>query len=134
MRPAPVRRVQTGHTTQGTAIVDSDAPAVAVNPATKKPPVEDSELSITLIHRTTGYPASLQGSIDELKVENLQRSKGTGVVCQVVDIPPSSEGSPVDLHRNQSLDYGVILQGSVILVLDDGSETILKEGDVYVQR
>jgi len=39
--------------------------------------------------------------------------------------------SPV--HRTQSVDYGIVLSGEVVLVLDD-SETVLQAGDVVVQR
>jgi hypothetical protein len=131
---APVRRIVTGHNSQGIAIFEADADVVAVNPVTKNPPTDNSSPAITLIHRTNGVPVTLQGSEEEFKVENLQRSKGSGIVCQVVDISPASQGKPVHLHRNQSLDYGVILAGSIVLGLDNGVEKTLKEGDVYVQR
>jgi hypothetical protein len=37
------------------------------------------------------------------------------------------------VHRTQSVDYGIVLSGEVVLVLDD-SETVLRAGDVAVQR
>jgi quercetin dioxygenase-like cupin family protein len=37
------------------------------------------------------------------------------------------------MHRTQSVDYGIVLDGEVVLVLD-GSETTLRPGDVAVQR
>jgi hypothetical protein len=40
-------------------------------------------------------------------------------------------GLPV--HRTQSVDYGIVLDGEVVLVLDD-AETTLRAGDVVVQR
>lgn len=33
-----------------------------------------------------------------------------------------------------SVDYGTILEGEITLILDGGEETVLKAGDVYVQR
>jgi quercetin dioxygenase-like cupin family protein len=36
-------------------------------------------------------------------------------------------------HRTQSVDYGIVLDGEVVLVLDE-SETVLRAGDVVVQR
>jgi uncharacterized cupin superfamily protein len=36
-------------------------------------------------------------------------------------------------HRTESVDYGIVLDGEVMLVLDD-SETALRPGDVVVQR
>jgi hypothetical protein len=37
-------------------------------------------------------------------------------------------------HRTQSIDFGVVLKGTITMVLDDGSETTFNEGDVCVQR
>jgi quercetin dioxygenase-like cupin family protein len=36
------------------------------------------------------------------------------------------------VHRTQSVDYGIVLSGEVVLALDD-SETVLRAGDVVVQ-
>ncbi len=38
------------------------------------------------------------------------------------------------MHRTQSLDYGIVLEGSIIMVLDDGEEHLLRRGDVAIQR
>ena len=38
------------------------------------------------------------------------------------------------MHRTQSIDFGVVLKGTITMVLDDDSETVFKEGDVCVQR
>jgi len=38
------------------------------------------------------------------------------------------------MHRAVVLDLGVVLNGEVLLVLDDGVETVAKEGEVVVQR
>jgi hypothetical protein len=44
---------------------------------------------------------------------------------------PAGVVSPV--HRTQSVDYGIVLSGEVVLVLDD-TETVVRAGDVVVQR
>ena len=38
------------------------------------------------------------------------------------------------MHRTVSLDYGVVLEGEVELVLDSGATRILKRGAIAVQR
>jgi len=38
------------------------------------------------------------------------------------------------MHRTVSLDYGVVLEGEVELVLDSGETRVLRRGDVAVQR
>lgn len=37
------------------------------------------------------------------------------------------------MHRNDTVDYNIILSGEVVAVTDDG-ETLLKAGDVLIQR
>lgn len=130
----PVRRVVTGHTADGKAIFESDENLSGVDSVTKAAPTDDTYLKIALMHRTTGHPPTLQGPKDETRVNNLHRPEGSGIVFETVDVPPASKARPVSQHRNQSLDYGVVLKGSIVLTLEDGVETVLKEGDVYVQK
>ncbi|MBB4953639.1 mannose-6-phosphate isomerase-like protein (cupin superfamily) [Agrobacterium vitis] len=45
-----------------------------------------------------------------------------------------TENSPHPLmHRTESVDYGVVIEGEMTLVLDDG-EALLKPGSVVIQR
>jgi len=37
------------------------------------------------------------------------------------------------MHRTESIDYGVVIDGEMTLVLDD-SEVLLKPGSVVIQR
>jgi naringenin degradation protein FdeH len=37
------------------------------------------------------------------------------------------------VHRTESIDYGIVLEGEITLVLDD-SEVTLRAGDIVVQR
>ena len=97
--------------------------------------MKDKPLGITLIHRTRSFPVKLQGGEEELGPENARRGQGElGIVCQVIDLPPMTSDQPLFLHRNQSLDYGVVLKGSMQIVLDDGVVETLHEGDVFVQK
>jgi len=54
-----------------------------------------------------------------------------GTVLRFVDVPPLSL-SP--MHRTVSLDYGVVLEGEMELVLDSGETRIMRRGDVAIQR
>lgn len=54
-----------------------------------------------------------------------------GTVCRIVDMNP---GCLSPMHRTVSLDYGVVLEGEVALVLDSGEERLLRRGDVAIQR
>jgi quercetin dioxygenase-like cupin family protein len=53
-----------------------------------------------------------------------------GTKIRINELPPGA-GSP--MHRTQTVDYGIVLDGEVVLVLDD-SETVLRAGDVVVQQ
>ena len=53
-----------------------------------------------------------------------------GTKIRVNEFPP---GVVSPTHRTQSVDYGIVLDGEVVLVLD-GTETVLRAGDVVVQR
>jgi uncharacterized cupin superfamily protein len=37
------------------------------------------------------------------------------------------------MHRTRSIDYGIVLEGEIYMILDD-SEVRLRAGDVVVQR
>ena len=54
-----------------------------------------------------------------------------GTVLRFVDMPP---GAVSPMHRTVSLDYGVLLEGNVDLVLDSGEVRSMKRGDVAIQR
>ncbi|KAI0125970.1 hypothetical protein BJ170DRAFT_583747 [Xylariales sp. AK1849] len=54
-----------------------------------------------------------------------------GTVARFVDSPPNSLST---MHRTISLDYGVVIEGEVELVLDSGETRLLKRGDFAVQR
>ncbi|KAI1813872.1 hypothetical protein GGS20DRAFT_586095 [Poronia punctata] len=62
---------------------------------------------------------------------NLGLAKKGGVVCRMVDFSP---GYVCMMHRTQSLDFGVVVEGEVELILDDGTERGMGRGDVAVQR
>jgi quercetin dioxygenase-like cupin family protein len=53
-----------------------------------------------------------------------------GTKIRINELPPGA-GSP--MHRTQTVDYGIVLDGEIVLVLED-SETVLRAGDVVVQR
>ncbi|KAF2158254.1 hypothetical protein K461DRAFT_326235 [Myriangium duriaei CBS 260.36] len=54
-----------------------------------------------------------------------------GTVLRLVDMRP---GALSPMHRTVSLDYGVVLEGEVELVLDSGEVRLMRRGDVAIQR
>ncbi|HEV7714809.1 MAG TPA: cupin domain-containing protein [Steroidobacteraceae bacterium] len=57
-----------------------------------------------------------------------------GHLLRIIDIyPPKEGGKRTVMHRTKTLDYVVVIEGEIVLVLDD-SEVTLKKSDVVVQR
>ncbi|KAE8154449.1 hypothetical protein BDV25DRAFT_172098 [Aspergillus avenaceus] len=125
----PLQRFITTHNAQGQAVfsnnLSEDMPVQKVN-----------EVTFSLAYTTDQFPAQLSADADLTSYEqNLSSPPGlsisTGTVCRIVDMPP---GQTSPMHRTVSLDYGVVLEGEVELLLDSGETRLLKRGDVAVQR
>ncbi|KAJ4396882.1 hypothetical protein N0V93_001104 [Gnomoniopsis smithogilvyi] len=87
-------------------------------------------------YATTSYPADFTNQSDIATYSSsLTNLPGVvipgGSVLRIVDIRP---GGVSPMHRTVSLDYGVVLEGEIELVLDSGESRIMKKGDVSVQR
>lgn len=81
--------------------------------------------------RTDSVPAAVQGPIPDLNGKMIPLANPDGVTLRVVDFPP--HGEPL-MHRTISLDFGIVLKGEIICMLDDGAEKLCKEHDIVVQR
>lgn len=140
-----VRRIITGHDANGRAIIESDTNLTPINPLTGTPASSDASsgdplpFAFALLHRTSAFPASNTEPPIEYYGKKTSLEDKIGTTCRIVDFTPLKIGEDGKLpegfmHRTQSLDYGVVLKGEIILELDDGKETLVKEGDVVVQR
>jgi uncharacterized cupin superfamily protein len=57
-----------------------------------------------------------------------------GHLLRILDVYPLSDGGKrTVMHRTRTLDYVVVIEGELVLILDD-SEVVLTPGDVVVQR
>ncbi|KAF7552168.1 hypothetical protein G7Z17_g4504 [Cylindrodendrum hubeiense] len=75
------------------------------------------------------HPAELR---DSDPVEPDKRDiYASGSLIRVVDFPPNSQGHN---HRTASLDYGIVLEGELELLMEDDSRTTVGAGDVIVQQ
>ncbi|GAW17497.1 hypothetical protein ANO14919_069540 [Xylariales sp. No.14919] len=119
----------TGHNDAGQATVQAARPAAWQV-------LEGGVMGFNQIY-TNPVPADLNGDAD-LRFHDAKLASGTlglatksGTVCRMVDFGP---GYVCMMHRTQSLDFGVVVEGEIDLILDDGSSTRLKRGDIAVQR
>jgi mannose-6-phosphate isomerase-like protein (cupin superfamily) len=147
----PTRRVVTGHDRAGKAVVviDGAAPNARIRKATG--------LTSTLVWVTDESPAAISGETDRAEREIGVAPPHRGSIFRVVDFPPAADLETVDneamtremgiehrapdamhfrhagMHRTRSVDYAVVIDGEIDMLLDD-SEVHLKAGDVLVQQ
>lgn len=152
----------TTHNPSGAAVFHSSDPAKWV-------PLFDNQMAFNVVYTTSAFPAQLSApqpadgppssssaeaatsSADsqtqpqnDLQAHEFLMAQGgpglanpDGTVCRVVDFAPDC---PAVMHRTQSLDYGVILEGEFELMLESedegkgGVKRVVKRGDVVVQR
>ncbi|HET8987932.1 MAG TPA: cupin domain-containing protein [Humibacillus sp.] len=126
------RRVVTGHTDAGVSVVLSDGPV----PVSRELP--DDGVAFHEIWNTEGAPAAITA------VEASEPTERTlavpppprGTKIRINEFAPGhldERGLQSPVHRTASVDYGIVLEGEITLVLDD-SEVTLQAGDIVVQR
>lgn len=118
-----IRRIVTGHDTTGKAVFLQDS-------LIKGGSLPDGEAAFAVIWRTIGHPVDNNDATDRA-AEPVGLTQANGSILRIVDIPP---GKRSPMHRTNSLDYGIVLQGAVGLELDDGASTLVQTGEVVVQR
>jgi hypothetical protein len=145
----PVRRVVTGHDAEGRSIILTDGPAPTVMTSA-------TNATITDLWETTQTPASNSGGEDaSLRPVHLM-PPNNGSIFRIVEVPPDSErdfgnceaafaamgaADVLDhgnsrhpgFHKTNTVDCVVVLEGEIWALMDVG-ETLLKAGDVLVQR
>lgn len=151
-----IHRVVTGHDAHGKAIVTSNGPLPTVVEIAAIAGTVFHE-----VWNTTATPAPVDNSADPTTGALSLPPPKLGTRIRFVDIPPDTAEflahgaakmkeaftqigdaaastvaahSPHPLmHRTESVDYGVVIEGELTLVLDD-SEVQLSAGSVVVQR
>ena len=152
----PIHRVVTGHDAEGRAIVTSDGPLPTVVEIQAIPGTVFHE-----VWETRATPAPVDNGADPTTGPLKLPPPKQGTRIRFVDIPPDTDeflakgaarmqeaftqagdaaastvrhNSPHPLmHRTESIDYGIVIDGEMTLVLDEG-EVLLKPGSVVVQR
>ena len=117
------RRIVTGHDAEGRAVIlhDSAAPNVKHRP---------SGLVSTLLWTTGESPADVSRKDDRAAREIGIAPPERGSIFRVVDFPPGAKG---EMHRTRSIDYAVVIEGEIDMLLPGGA-VHLRAGDVLVQQ
>ena len=142
---AQIRRVVTGVNAEGKAVVIQDGPA----PKTNSRPAISVEGAMLWI--TDETPVDLSRYDDPTLREVGVAPPSSGSILRVVDfLPQPGEidnaaflremgleqghgGAHAFMHRTKSVDYAIVLDGEIDMLLDEG-EVHLKAGDVIVQQ
>lgn len=126
-----VRRVVTGHDAQGKSVVLSDG-----NPP-QNHPMHGPAIGADF-HELWGDPGAVPELTSVPQVEPNERPftimPPSGHLLRILDVYPlGAGGQRTVMHRTRTLDYVVVIEGELVLVLDD-TEVVLGPGDTVVQR
>jgi hypothetical protein len=153
------RRIVTGHDDQGRSIITSDAPPERVQRVggeigpifyevwnTRETPAridhrsgEPTERSLALAPPRNGTRIrvlDIPPDSEELKHMGAEASRehfaSIGAASAVAHRADEPAPHPF-MHRTETIDYGIVLEGELVLILDRG-ETTVRAGDIVVQR
>jgi hypothetical protein len=132
----PVRRIVTGYDQLNRAVIVSDGAPTHVQTLSRNGPTYYE------IWSTRESPARIGRGPTEPNDNQLASAPPTqGTRILILDVLPERRDPVVvnagmahaPMHRTESIDYAIVLQGEITLILDDG-ETQVHAGDVVVQR
>jgi quercetin dioxygenase-like cupin family protein len=123
MTTAP-RRIVTGHDASGRSVVVSDAPT----PKT----LDVGTAAFHELWITDRTPTPIPAEEPEPTDRPVRTPPPAGGVA--VRFTEMAAGAASPMHRTETVDVGVVLEGETWLLLDDGSETRVGPGDAVVQR
>ena len=124
------QRLITSHDKAGKAIVVSSEPGQWQS-------MRDGAVCMSLIYTTSEPKPNLNDDADITMHEKKVAAGKVGLVspggsvCRITDFSPRNDPQ---MHRTKSLDYGVVMEGEMELILDSGEVHLMNKGDVAVQR
>lgn len=155
-KPTGMRRIVTGHDANGKAIVISDGPTPGVKTTPNRPGVVFHNM-----WTTESAPSRYDGPVETASPDMPLPPPTNGTVFRIIEFPPEKQYiDTVDpdmakgafseygadkaldasdtkrhpfMHKTDTVDYGIVLDGEMVMLLDD-SEVLMKKGDVCIQR
>jgi quercetin dioxygenase-like cupin family protein len=118
------RRIVTGHDGAGRSVFLSDGPL---------PKTFDTGMAVFHeVWAASAVPVPINGDEPEPTERPVRIPPDAGgVIFRLIEMPP---GAVAPMHRTETVDVGIVLDGDAWLILDDGSETRVNTGDTVVQR
>lgn len=149
-----IRRVVTGHDSEGNAICVSDEIATNVLQRPTRPGV-----TLTNLWQTNTCPAEFNGPEETVEGPFVLHPPENGTVFRIIEFLPEDpeviknidgkaafaamgashniieDARHPYMHRTDSVDYAVILKGEIWMLMDrEQDDVLLKTGDTVVQR
>lgn len=125
------RRIVTGHDADGASVVVSDGPV----PVTRE--LEEDGVAFHEVWVTASSPARIGAGPEDPTAGSLTvPPPAQGTRIRINEFLPGhldGRGLQSPVHRTESIDYGIVLEGEITLILDDG-EVTAQAGDIIVQR
>ena len=148
-----IRRVVTGDDVKGRSRIVEDAGATSIRSVPERPGYRAVNL-----WRTEQSPAKINSPDTAGNQRGILPPKN-GSILRIIDFPPEPldgaklkqmldstfggiyrdahhdrrPGVHPGMHRTETLDYAIVLEGEIYAVMDEG-ETLLRAGDVLIQR
>lgn len=148
-----IRRVVTGDDAKGRSHIIEDAPAASMRMVAERPGYRAVN-----VWRTEETPAKINAPDATASHQGILPPKN-GTILRIIDFPPEPTdkeklnrmldatfggiykdalherrpGMHPGMHRTETLDYAIVLEGEIWAVMDEG-ETLLRAGDVLIQR
>jgi len=117
------RVVVTTHAADGTSIFGADRGVPLLQP------FGPTSSSFAVFDQRETVPVNNQEATGEF-AEMLPRCPPRGVIFCLTNIAPHFT---VPMHRTLSIDYGVVLDGEIVLKLENGDEKTLRAGEFVIQ-
>ena len=150
----PIRRIVTEDDASGRSRIVEDAPANAIRIVPERP----NYRAVNIWH-TVAAPAPVHAPDTINEHKGILPPKNGGSILRIIDYPPEAAdpaerqrqiaatfggifadadhdkrpGAHPGMHRTDTVDYAIILEGEIWAVMDEG-ETLMRAGDVLVQR
>ena len=150
----PIRRIVTADDANGRSRIAEDAPATAIRSV-----AERAGYRAVNVWRTEAAPAPIFASDSVAQHQGILPPGNGGSILRIIDFPPEPsdpaerkrriqatfggifsdaqhdkrEGAHPGMHRTDTVDYAIVLEGEIWAVMDDG-ETLMRAGDVLIQR
>jgi hypothetical protein len=127
----PARRVVTGHDEHGKSVVVFDGPPPQHH--SMRGPSIGAEF-FEIWNAPVAVPLLNSVETREPNEREFTIMPVAGHLLRILEVYPlKAGGKRTVMHRTKTLDYVVVIEGELVLLLED-SEVTLKQGEVVVQR